>query len=57
MNASVLAKMESVFADIEKLPISTVRGFFASDASVTFMDVAYLMQYTWPISNTTDTTV
>jgi hypothetical protein len=57
MNASVLAKLEKVFADIENLPLSTVRAFFASDASVTFMDVTYPMQYTWPLSNGTNTTV
>jgi len=34
-----------------------VRTFFASDASVTFMDVTYPTQHTWPLSNTTDTTV
>jgi hypothetical protein len=57
MNASVLAKLENLFADIENLPLSTVRAFFGSDASVTFMDVTYPTQYTWPLSNTADTTV
>jgi hypothetical protein len=57
MNASVLAKLEQAFADHESLPVSTVRSFFASDASVTFMDVSYPTPYTWPLSNTTDETV
>jgi hypothetical protein len=57
MNASVLTRMENLFADLENLPLSTVRAFFASDASVTFMDVSFPTQYTWPLSNTTDATV
>jgi hypothetical protein len=57
MNASVLAKLENIFADTESLPLSTVRAFFASDVSVTFMDITYPTQYTWPLSNTTDATV
>ena len=57
MNASVLAKLEQAFADIESLPLSTVRAFFADDASVTFMDATFPTQHTWPLSNTTDATV
>jgi hypothetical protein len=57
MNPSVLAKLENSFADTESLPLSTVRTFFASDASVTFMDITYPTQHTWPLSKTTDATV
>jgi hypothetical protein len=57
MNASVLTKLENVFAELENLPVSLVQSFFASDASVTFMDLAYPTPYTWPLSNTTDETV
>jgi hypothetical protein len=39
MNASVLAKFGEGLRRYEDLPLSTVRAFFASDASVTFMDV------------------
>jgi len=69
MNTAVLAKLENVFADTENLPLSTVRTFFDTDASLTFMDVTYPTQYTWPlytftntwppvaVANTTDSTV
>jgi hypothetical protein len=57
MNRAVLQKLEAVFADLESLPVSVVQTFFASDASVTFMDVTYPTPHTWPLSNTTDRTV
>jgi hypothetical protein len=57
MNATVLSKMETIFADIEHLPPAVVHTFFQSDASVTFMDVTYPTPYTWPISDATDPTV
>jgi hypothetical protein len=57
MNASVLTKLESIFADKEGLPLSTVRSFFDTDASLTFMDVTYPTQYTWPLASTTNSTV
>jgi hypothetical protein len=60
MNAAVLTKMETVFADLEQLPLPPppfVHTFFESDVSVTFMDVTYPTQYTWPLSNSTDSTV
>lgn len=57
MNASVLAKMEEVFHETEGLTLPTVQAFFASDASVTFTNVTYPTQYTWPLSNMTDATV
>lgn len=57
MNASVLTKMETIFAEVENLPTSVVSAFFTSDVSVTFMDVTYPTQHTWPLSNTSDSTV
>ncbi|MGH3628413.1 MAG: hypothetical protein ACRDRL_13375, partial [Sciscionella sp.] len=57
MNAAVLKKLETVFADLENLPVSVVKTFFGSAASVTFMDLSYPTTYTWPLSNTTDSTV
>jgi len=57
MNAAVLAQMEEAFHETEGLSLPTVQAFFASDASVTFMDVTYPTQHTWPLSSTTDPTV
>jgi hypothetical protein len=57
MNSAVLTKVENVFADTEHLPLSTVRTFLDTDASLTFMNVTYPRQYTWPLANTTDSTV
>jgi hypothetical protein len=57
MNASVMGEIEQALADNENLPTSLVRDFFASDASVTFMDVTFPAPHTWAISNTSDSTV
>ena len=69
MNTAVLAELENVFADTAQLPLPKVRTFFDTDASLTFMDVTYPTQYTWPlytftntwppvpVANTTDSTV
>jgi hypothetical protein len=66
MNASVLTKLETIFSFHENLPASVVRTFFESDASVTFMDLTFPTQHTWPLytttwplvtPNTTDSTV
>jgi hypothetical protein len=57
MNTAVLTKLVDVFADQANLPLATVLTFFDTDASLTFMDVTYPTQYTWPLANTTDSTV
>jgi hypothetical protein len=57
MNAAVLAKMETIFVEVAGVPPSMAHTFFNSDASVTFMDVTYPTQYTWPVSDATDSTV
>ncbi len=64
MNKSVLTRMEQFFASQEGLPdpttnpgsASIINTFFNSDVSVTFMDITYPTQDTWPISNTSDST-
>jgi hypothetical protein len=57
MNASVLTKLEQAFAEMESLPVSVANAFLNTDVSVTFMDLTFPTQYTWPASNTTDPTV
>ncbi len=65
MNASVLTRMEAIFAEEEGLPdpatnsgvAALVSKFFNSDVAVTFMDVTFPTQHTWALSNTTDSTV
>jgi hypothetical protein len=65
MNASVLTRMETIFAEDEGLPdpatnpsiAALIKKFLTSDVSVTFMDVTYPTQHTWALSNKTDSTV
>jgi len=57
MNAAVLTKLEQAFAEMEPLLGNVANTFLNSDVSVTFMDLTFPTQYTWPVSNTTDSTV
>lgn len=61
MNASVLTRMEAIFAEDEGLPDPTTNPSIAAIIkkflSVTFMDVTFPTQHTWPLSNKTDATV
>ena len=57
MNATVLARIKAALVEQEPILAGEVDTFLASDVSVTFMDITYPTQYTWPISNTTDSTV
>ena len=57
MNKSVLTRMEAAFADQENLPVSVIQTLLSTDASVTFMDLTFPVQHSWPVSNTTDPTV
>jgi hypothetical protein len=57
MNTAVLTKLVEVAAGKTSLPLSTVLTFFDTDASLTCMDVTYPTPYTWPMANTTDSTV
>jgi hypothetical protein len=51
MNKTVLKKIES------DAPLANPAKFFTSVVSVTFMDITFPTQHTWPMSNTSDSTV
>jgi hypothetical protein len=57
MNATVLARIKAGIVEREPILAGEIDAFLASDVSVTFMDVTYPNQYTWPMSHTTDPTV
>ncbi len=57
VNSAVLDKMKTVVEDEDGLPASLADTFFASDVSVTFMDVWYPATHTWGIGDTGDETV
>jgi hypothetical protein len=58
MNAAVLTQLETILVETAPfLSPDEVHTFFHSDVSVTFMDITFPTQYTWPVSDATDPNV